>query len=114
MHPCLPQNELKEYCDAKGILLTAYSPFGVSALVRFYKRNLHIPFTGQGNRLFFDDSDFISVAKAHGAAVAQVAVAWALQRNTSVIPKSANPERTKTNITVRRLAYIIDSSVFDS
>lgn len=28
MHPCLPQIPLKEYCDAQGILLTAYSPFG--------------------------------------------------------------------------------------
>lgn len=28
MHPCLPQNELKAFCDEKGILLTAYSPLG--------------------------------------------------------------------------------------
>lgn len=30
MHPFLPQNELKAYCEAKGIHLTAYSPIGVS------------------------------------------------------------------------------------
>ena len=30
LHPCLPQAELKAYCEAKGILLTAYSPFGTS------------------------------------------------------------------------------------
>ena len=28
MHPLLPQNELKAYCEAKGIHLTAYSPVG--------------------------------------------------------------------------------------
>jgi glycerol 2-dehydrogenase (NADP+) len=28
LHPCLPQNELKAFCEAKGILLTAYSPLG--------------------------------------------------------------------------------------
>lgn len=28
MHPFLPWNELKAYCEAKGIHLTAYSPLG--------------------------------------------------------------------------------------
>ena len=28
LHPCLPDFELKKYCEDKGILLTAYSPLG--------------------------------------------------------------------------------------
>jgi glycerol 2-dehydrogenase (NADP+) len=28
LHPCLPQNDLKTFCEEKGILLTAYSPLG--------------------------------------------------------------------------------------
>lgn len=28
LHPSLPQNELREYCDKLGILLQAYSPLG--------------------------------------------------------------------------------------
>ena len=30
MHPCLPQHALKAFCDAQGILLTAYAPVGES------------------------------------------------------------------------------------
>ena len=30
LHPCLPETELKAYCEANGILLTGYSPFGES------------------------------------------------------------------------------------
>lgn len=107
MHPCLPQIQLKEFCDAKGISLTAYSPFGTLHIVRHLTvcccRLTYL--AGRGNRLLMDDTDFISIAKAHDATVAQIAVAWALQRDTVVIPKSVNPERMKNNITVRRLIY---------
>lgn len=28
LHPCLPSFELQQFCEEKGILLTAYSPLG--------------------------------------------------------------------------------------
>ncbi|KAF7792260.1 hypothetical protein EIP86_003296 [Pleurotus ostreatoroseus] len=95
LHPCLPQTVLKAYCEAKGILLTAYSPFG------------------QSNPLFFKDPDFERVAKAHGATPAQVAISWAVQRGTAVVPKSANPERMKQNLQLVRLTSE-DMSVIDA
>jgi len=82
LHPCLPSVELKEYCESKGILLSAYSPFG-----RF-------------NQLFFHDRDFARIGKDHNATPAQVAIAWAVQRGTIVVPKSANVGRMVNNITL--------------
>ncbi|KAL4244980.1 NADP-dependent oxidoreductase domain superfamily protein [Abortiporus biennis] len=84
-HPCLPWEDLKKYCEDKGIILTAYSPFG------------------RANRLFFHDKDFVEIAKKHHASPAQVAVAWAVQRGTIPIPKSTSVDRMCENINLIHL-----------
>lgn len=84
-HPCLPQHELQKFCAEKGILLSAYSPLG------------------QGNPVFFHDPDFARIAEAHGAAPAQVALSWLVQRGVPVLVKSANTERMAANITLLKL-----------
>ncbi|GJE99040.1 aldo/keto reductase [Phanerochaete sordida] len=84
-HPCLPQHDLQAYCEAKGIVLSAYSPLG------------------QGNPAFFSDPDFLGVAQAHGATPAQVAISWLVQRGVPTLVKSANVERMKANITLLKL-----------
>lgn len=47
-----------------------------------------------------NDPDFVKVAENHKVTPAQIAVSWALQRGTVPIPKSANVDRMKLNITV--------------
>ncbi|GJE89884.1 aldo/keto reductase [Phanerochaete sordida] len=94
IHPYLPQHELKAYCEAHGILLTAYSPFG------------------QGNSLFFSDPDFAKIAETHQVTPAQVVISWLVQRGTPPVAKSANVDRMRANISLVELSseemHIID------
>ena len=41
-----------------------------------------------------------SASQAHGKSVAQILIRWAVERGTSVIPKSATPTNIKNNIDV--------------
>lgn len=62
---------------------------------------------GQGNALFFEDADFVKVVEAHNATPAQIAISWLVQRGIAPIVKSANLERMKLNITVRRFPAVV-------
>ncbi|OCH92037.1 Aldo/keto reductase [Obba rivulosa] len=86
LHPCLPSSDLKAFCEERGIILTAYSPLG------------------QGQTVFFTDPDIKRIAEKHDATPAQVVISWGVQRRTIIIPKSANPERLKQNITLVQLS----------
>ncbi|KAK7691654.1 hypothetical protein QCA50_005053 [Cerrena zonata] len=85
LHPCLPQYELKKYCEDKGILLTAYSPIGAF------------------NPAFFTDPDFARLARRNKLLPLRFALSWGVQRGTPVIPKSANIERMTQNLTLINL-----------
>ncbi|KAJ1957841.1 hypothetical protein EC988_000623 [Linderina pennispora] len=80
LHPYLPQSELVDFCQSKGIVVTAYSPLGSTA-----EFNLR------------DDPVINEIAKAHGATSAQVLLAWGVKRGYSVVPKSVNKDRIAAN-----------------
>ncbi|KAF8652280.1 hypothetical protein AX16_004469 [Volvariella volvacea WC 439] len=81
-HPLLPQDELKAYCEQKGIHITAYSPLG-NNLVNAPKLT--------------DDSAIQSIASRLNATPAQVLIAWGAYRGYSVIPKSVQEARIISN-----------------
>ncbi|KAF6759988.1 NADP-dependent oxidoreductase domain-containing protein [Ephemerocybe angulata] len=81
-HPLLPQDELVAYSKEKNIHLTAYSPLG---------NNL------AGKPKLTEHPVVEEVAKKLGATTAQVLVAWGVYRGYSVIPKSVQESRIKSN-----------------
>jgi len=83
LHPYLAQPELKAYCDAKGIHLTAYAPTG-------YKTVLSDPL-------------IVELAEKYKVSPAQIVLAWHVARGVSAVPKSSNPQRQKDNITLPTL-----------
>ncbi|KAF7315200.1 Aldo-keto reductase [Mycena indigotica] len=86
LHPCLPQDDLKSYCEAKGILLSAYSPLGRS-------------------QTFFAEQPLIAgLADKYHVTWAQIILSWAVQRGTVVLPKSENEGRMIANITLLQLS----------
>ncbi|KAG0045859.1 hypothetical protein BGZ83_008923 [Gryganskiella cystojenkinii] len=79
LHPENPQWGLLEYCNSKGIHLTAYSPLG-STDSPLIKRE-----------------EIANIAKKHHSSNANVLIAWGAQRGTSVIPKSVTESRIISN-----------------
>jgi diketogulonate reductase-like aldo/keto reductase len=81
LHPYLPQTELLAFCAKHGIHVTAYSPLGSTP----------------GPETVLNDQVVADIAKKHDKTNAQVLISWAIQRGTSVIPKSVTPERIESN-----------------
>jgi glycerol 2-dehydrogenase (NADP+) len=78
LHPYLAQNELREYCKNKNIVIEAYTPSGYSKV-----RN---------------DPVIVEIAQKRGVTPNQVILAWHLARETVIVPKSADEERQKENL----------------
>lgn len=90
LHPLLQQNDLLDYCNQEGILVTAYSPLGSPDRIPDMKAD------DEPN--LFVNPVIAEIAETYGVAPAQVLIQWAMARGTAVIPKSVNPERLKQNL----------------
>jgi len=90
LHPFLQQTELVEYCQSENIHTTAYSPLGSLDRAAQMKKD--------DEPSLLENEAIVSIAHSHGCSSAQVLIAWAAQRGTSVIPKSVNPVRLKQNL----------------
>lgn len=81
------QKNLRAYCKAKGIIVTAYSPLGAKGSKWDINQILDNELTKQ-------------IAQAHGKTAAQVCLRWLFEQGVTFIPKSYNKERLKENLEI--------------
>ncbi|KAE8445407.1 H/ACA snoRNP pseudouridylase subunit [Mollisiaceae sp. DMI_Dod_QoI] len=84
-HPSLPQQEIVDFCKAKGIHITAYSPLGSTGSPMMKEKAI------------------LEVAEKKGVTPASVLLSYHIARGSSVLAKSVTPERIKANMDIVKL-----------
>ena len=100
LHPYLQQDALLNWCREHDILVTAYSPLGSNDRPDSMK--------GDDEPSLLDNEVIAEIAAKHSASPAQILIAWAVARDTLVIPKSTNPERIRQNLASSGIALDAD------
>ncbi len=85
-HPYLPQTELLEFCQQKGIVLLAFAPLGHGAR------------PGP-----LEDPTVLAIAKQTSQTPAQVLLAWAIQRGTAVLTTAKTLDRARENYNITEI-----------
>jgi methylglyoxal/glyoxal reductase len=80
LHPGLPQFPLQKYLEAENIALESYGPFMKGGVFQDH---------------YFET--LLEIAKKYQKTVAQIVIAWGLNRNIIMIPKSVTPKRILEN-----------------
>lgn len=94
-HPFLSQTALRQYCQSNNIRVTAYASLGSS--------NRPKQFTTQQDPSLFDNERIAAMAQEYQCTVAQLLLAWALQQQITVIPKSSQSQRISENLLAQKL-----------
>ncbi|KAK0095045.1 hypothetical protein PV326_009349 [Microctonus aethiopoides] len=102
-HPYLNQKKLSEFCKARDIVITGYSPLG----------SPDRPWVKPGDPVLLDDVKLVKIAEKYGKSPAQVVIRYQIDRGHVVIPKTVTPKRLVENfgvldfnLTPEDIAYI--------
>ncbi|XP_017222612.2 non-functional NADPH-dependent codeinone reductase 2-like [Daucus carota subsp. sativus] len=87
MHPAWQQGKLREFCNANGIMVAAYSPLGGSG-------------TFWGSNGVLESEVLKKIAESKGKSVAQVALRWIYEQGVVIVMKSFNKLRMKQNLDI--------------
>ena len=85
-HPYLPQTELLEFCNQKGIVLLAFAPLG------------HGMRPGP-----LEDPTVLAISRQASLTPAQVLLAWAIQRGTAVLTTAKTLDRASENYNISEI-----------
>ncbi|KAM7255104.1 hypothetical protein ACFE04_020345 [Oxalis oulophora] len=87
MNPMWQQKKLREFCQEKGIVITAYSPLGAKG-------------TPWGSNNVMDSKLLQQIAHAKGKSLAQICLRWAYEQQVVILVKSFRKERIEENIDI--------------
>ncbi|MEP3387893.1 MAG: aldo/keto reductase [Reichenbachiella sp.] len=100
LHPMLQQKDLLDFCKKEQVVLTAYSPLGSRDRIPQMK--------AEDEPDMFEIPAIKAIAENHNCSPAQVLIAWAVNRDTVVIPKSTNESRLKQNLEAANIKLSVD------
>ena len=92
LHPYLQQSKLLRFCREHGIAVTGFSPLGSNSYVE-------LSMATSGDSVLAEPT-VTRIAAKHGKTPAQIVLRWAVQRGTSIIPKSSKPDRLRENVSL--------------
>jgi D-xylose reductase len=90
LHPFLTQEKLVRFARESGLAVTAFSPLGAQS---YYSIGM-----AETAESVLDHPTIRDLAWLHGRTPAQIVLRWAVQRGTSVVPKTARPDRLRENL----------------
>ena len=91
VHPYCRNDDLIAWCAEEGIHVTAHSPLGSPDSASLLGRDKAMP-------TVMDEPIVTEMADKLGVDVGQLLIRWGMQHGTSVLPKSSNPSRIRSNI----------------
>jgi D-xylose reductase len=90
LHPFLTQEKLVRFTRESGLAVTAFSPLGA--------QSYHAIGMAEPAESVLEHRTIRDLAWLHGRTPAQIVLRWAIQRGTSVVPKTTRPERLRENL----------------
>ncbi len=90
LHPYLTQEKLLRFCQESDVAVTGFSPLGA---LSYFSLKMAEP-----EESVVDQPVIRQIADQHQKTAAQVVLRWAIQRGTSIVPKTTSPERLVENL----------------